>query len=100
MPPDGADVDVVQPPGHLRVGIDAVVAARDAGNFQQGEEIQVDALANVTGELRRFDLGPPLASTGPGLGRDGRPRLVVLRTSERARAVLPVDIADVERLGG
>jgi hypothetical protein len=76
MPPDGADVDVVQPPGHLRVGIDAVVAARDAGNFQQGEEIQVDALADVTGELRRFDLGPPLASTGPGLGRDGRPRLV------------------------
>jgi hypothetical protein len=58
MVPDGVDVDVVQPPGHLRVGIEAVVAALDAGDIQQGEEM--NALADLAGELGRLDTGPPL----------------------------------------
>jgi hypothetical protein len=49
--------------GHLRVGIEAVVAALDAGDIQQGEEIEMNALADLAGELGRLDSGPPLPPT-------------------------------------
>jgi len=68
-----------------------VVAARDAGNFQQGEEIQVDALADVTGELLRA------RASGEMVGRGScRRRRVRLMSNSGVRAAAMARVGETQ----
>jgi hypothetical protein len=59
VPPDGAgaDVDSLAHPG---IGIQAVVASRDAGDRQQLQGVLVVGLADIAGEACGLYLGLPL----------------------------------------
>ena len=84
--PDGAAAIAtkVEPLGHLLIGVQAVIATRDAGDRQQLMEVLVVALAYVAGQARRLDVVFPLSDAGVDLRGGGRPRLVQTPTGAAA----------------